>query len=410
MPSLLLLVQSNNWKITGLRHTSNSLTNPKKKPDSPRRLASTSLQKHNPTSQHPLQHPKTNPTQRLSNNNTNNNRIKKETKKMSAPLLPTPTLLALAPTPPATVSIQNLTTTLHHAGHDAWNRAHKPQPCLLSATVAFSEPFATASATDRLGADTVHYGSLSKALLARLKEFEAGWTQDGGERSVGDVVGDLWRGLTGKEGIGGGETAERGFLDVGRVRVLRVSVALPKASLLGEGVRLTASAVFDEARQERVEGWARQLEVTRLRVPTLVGVNDNERLAKQFVVATVTVEGFTRVEDVYTDIEAVVVKVSADWVGFEGCACVFADDGVFRRWRSLRLRRLRRWARIWPSGYSLPSGIRTPGRSASGWRSPPRFPWRTVRLSRSGPHWRPSTKRRRQAHPRCRDPKVYFAL
>lgn len=48
-----------------------------------------------------------------------------------------------------------------------------------------------------------------------------------------------------------------------------------------------------------------------MRVPTLVGVNDNERLAKQFVITTVTVEGFTRGEDVYTEIEAVVVKVGA---------------------------------------------------------------------------------------------------
>ena len=147
---------------------------------------------------------------------------------MPAPLLPTPTLLALAPTPPATVSIHNLTTTLHHAGHDAWNRAHKSQPCLLSATVAFSAPFSSAAVTDRLGADTVHYGSLSKVLLARLAEFE-GQGGEGGERSVGDVVGDLWQGLTGREEIYGDEVVDgkgKGFLDLGRVRVLRVGAAV----------------------------------------------------------------------------------------------------------------------------------------------------------------------------------------
>jgi hypothetical protein len=100
------------------------------------------------------------------------------------------------------------------------------------------------------------------------------------------------------------------LVDVGKVRLLSVTVALPKASLLGDGVRLTASAVFDAAGTGRVEGRAMALEVSRLRVPTLVGVNANERLAKQFVVVTVTVEGFTRGEDVYTEIERDVVEVS----------------------------------------------------------------------------------------------------
>jgi len=86
-----------------------------------------------------------------------------------------------------------------------------------------------------------------------------------------------------------------------------VTVGLPKASLLGEGVRLTGAAVFEG---ERVKARARALEISRLRVPTLVGVNENERKAKQFVVVTVVVEGFARGEDVYVDIEADVVQVS----------------------------------------------------------------------------------------------------
>lgn len=236
---------------------------------------------------------------------------------LQPPLLPTPNLAALAPSPPATVHVRNLTTTLTHAGHDAWNRAGKAQPCQLSATVAFASGFDAAAATDALGGgDTVHYGTLSKALLARAARFDA--AECGGkDRSVGDVLGDLWRGLTGVElngedAVGGVEgKGEKGLLDLGRVRMLAVTVGLPKASLLGEGVKVTGSAVFEEGGSGMVEGWARALEVSRLRVATLVGVNDNERLAKQFVVATVTVEGFTREEDVYTEIEALVVKVSA---------------------------------------------------------------------------------------------------
>ncbi|KAK4034280.1 hypothetical protein C8A01DRAFT_39248 [Parachaetomium inaequale] len=236
-----------------------------------------------------------------------------------APLLTHPRLRALAPDPPATVSIRNLSTTLQHAGgHDAWNRARKPQPCLLSAEVAFHSPFAAASVTDRLGADTVHYGTLSKAVLGSVARLES--ESDSQERSVGDVLGRVWRDLTGLEldgsrfGAGTGQKEDEegaAFLvDVGRVRLLSVTVALPKASLLGDGVRLTASAVFDAAAtgEGRMEGRALALEVSRLRVPTLVGVNANERLAKQFVVATVTVEGFTRGEDVYIEIERDVVE------------------------------------------------------------------------------------------------------
>jgi hypothetical protein len=103
------------------------------------------------------------------------------------------------------------------------------------------------------------------------------------------------------------------------VRVLTVTVGLPKASLLGEGVSVTASAVFDEAGRGVMEARAMALEVKGLRVPTLVGVNANERLARQFVVVTVTVEGLTTKEDIYTEIEAEVVRVSAllRWLSVE---------------------------------------------------------------------------------------------
>jgi dihydroneopterin aldolase len=219
---------------------------------------------------------------------------------------------ALAPDPPATVRVQNLHTTLQHAGHDAWNRAHKAQPCLLSAEVSFVAPFGAASAHDRLGEDTVHYGTLSKAVLASVAAFEVEAKGDDGgqERGLRSVLARVWRDLTGLglDGSVSGEGRKKAFLDVTRVRFLAVTVALPKASLLGEGVGLTASAVFGQ--EGRMEARALALEVSRLRVPTLIGVNANERLAKQFVIATVTVDGFEREEDVYTEVEGVVVKVA----------------------------------------------------------------------------------------------------
>lgn len=57
--------------------------------------------------------------------------------------------------------------------------------------------------------------------------------------------------------------------------------------------------------------YAISLRLHDLRVPTLVGVNENERLARQFVVATVTLDKFNPVaEDHYTALEALVVKVN----------------------------------------------------------------------------------------------------
>ena len=54
-------------------------------------------------------------------------------------------------------------------GRDAWGRPGRPQPVLLSAEVSFARPFGAASEGDRLGAETVHYGTLSKSLLAGLE-------------------------------------------------------------------------------------------------------------------------------------------------------------------------------------------------------------------------------------------------
>jgi hypothetical protein len=177
---------------------------------------------------------------------------------------------------------------------------------------------------------------------------DSGSGGDGGgkERSLGDVLGRVWADLTGLELDGrvreGSGTAVVPFLDVSKVRLLSVTVALPKASLLGDGVRLTASAVFNAAEQGEMEGRAMALEVSRLKVPTLVGVNANERLAKQFVIATVTVERFTRGVDAYTDIERDVVTVSSSIAtprGKRGRKCV-ADTGS-RLWRHHLSRRLR---------------------------------------------------------------------
>ncbi|KLU87755.1 hypothetical protein MAPG_06748 [Magnaporthiopsis poae ATCC 64411] len=49
-----------------------------------------------------------------------------------------------------------------------------------------------------------------------------------------------------------------------------------------------------------------------LRVPTLIGVNPNERLAKQFVVTDIEIDKFDYAPDVYTALEALAVKIIGD--------------------------------------------------------------------------------------------------
>lgn len=233
---------------------------------------------------------------------------------MAVPLKTTPQIRALAPEPPATVRVQNLHLTLTHAGHDAWGRAGKSQPCTISVEVGFAERFSTAAASDRLGEDTVHYGTLSKVVLGSVARFEEGSRQHAlgqGERGLMHVLEHVWRDLTGLK-LDGTEVKVAGetpLIDIAKVQFLSLTVGLPKASLLGDGVALRASAVVDPSLR-RVSARALALEITRLKVPTLIGVNANERLAKQFVVVTVTIEKFDQSEDIYPGVEAAVVKVS----------------------------------------------------------------------------------------------------
>ncbi|KAK3310069.1 uncharacterized protein B0T15DRAFT_385513 [Chaetomium strumarium] len=234
---------------------------------------------------------------------------------MEVPLLTTARLRALVPDPPATVSVKNLSAVLQYAGHDAWGRGRKPQPALISAEVAFSAPFSSIASEDRLTDDTVHYGALSKFILANLDKTEgyrrstlSDPRQD--DYCVGHALAGLWHALTGLTVQGEpGNPDWAPFLLMRKVPLLSLTITLPKASLLGEGVSLTASAVFEEG-TGKMQARAESLEISRLRVPTLIGVNSNERLAKQPVIVTVTIEDLVGMapRDVYTEVEEVIVK------------------------------------------------------------------------------------------------------
>ncbi|KAL1842275.1 hypothetical protein VTJ49DRAFT_5660 [Mycothermus thermophilus] len=262
---------------------------------------------------------------------------------MAPPLITHARLLALCPDPPATVAVRNLQTTLRRSGLDAWGREGRTQPCLVSVEVRFLQGFGLTARGDRLGRETVHYGLLSKAVLGCVERFEA--TEEGSTEECGvkDVLAAVWARLTGLtvDGEAYQTPTANPLLDLETVRFLSVSIALPKASLLGEGVKLTASAVFDSSRADGpVEARAAALEICRLRVPTLVGVNDNEREAKQFVVATVMVERFAGGGDCYTDVERNVVRTmeassfeTLEALGERLAETVLASPGAERTWQ-----------------------------------------------------------------------------
>ena len=240
-------------------------------------------------------------------------------------------------------------------GRDAWGRPGRPQPVLLSAEVSFARPFGAASEGDRLGAETVHYGTLSKSLLAGLElcrqgeeaKVKAG-VEEGREGGGGggeatpllassDVFELLWVRMTGR--VVDGSRVELPpdqvpFLpDPARLRALSLTLRLPKASLLGAGgVSLTTTACFregpggegggkggdeKEGKGKRtgnpLSAYSRTLRLHGLHVPTLIGVNENERKARQMVVADIEIDRYDVLgDDVYADLERTVVEVSQD--------------------------------------------------------------------------------------------------
>ena len=229
--------------------------------------------------------------------------------------------------PHTIIRVRNLATVLP-VGTDAWGRPNKSQPVLISASISLSQPFVEASETDTVTRGTVHYGILSKAVLKACEEF--------GELLELDVRGEgegavpmcaralvhwLHFYLTGEETLpkvqclssspskspsGGG--VREPILKGQALRMLEIKIMLPKASLLGNGVTLKGCFVHDE-KHRGLSAYSMALTLHELRVPTVIGVNGNERLARQMVVATVEMDRYDRMVDSYCRLEELVVKV-----------------------------------------------------------------------------------------------------
>lgn len=211
--------------------------------------------------------------------------------------------------PFAVVRVRDLQSTIK-AGTDAWGREGKTQPVVVSAELSMSEPFEAASLADKVSDDTVHYGLLAKALLRILDNVNR--YED--DLSLENAMQMIWNALTGYH-VSGSEAdglTEPAFLKdkLPRIRYLNIFLALPKASLLGSSVSRSYSMAhgFRNGTQAGAV-YSSSLRINELRVPTLIGVNDNERLARQVVVVSIEIEGYTGRSDNYVEIESFVVKV-----------------------------------------------------------------------------------------------------
>jgi FolB domain-containing protein len=169
-------------------------------------------------------------------------------------------------------------------GFDAWGRT-KAQPVLISLIVSFKKAFDSAAATDQVDESTVHYGNLSKNVIAAVE------AKSKEKLSMHDLMVVI-------------EAAAKATIPSPEsVHALELEVCLPKASLLGNAVCLQYS---------RAE-WAvaRRLHIKDLTLPTVVGVNDHEKKMKQQLLVNVWVDGIATdsAADHYGEVEQVVIKV-----------------------------------------------------------------------------------------------------
>lgn len=236
------------------------------------------------------------------------------------------------------VRVQNLSTQAL-VGGSIWgvpsDDGHRNcfQPVLISSTLSLREPFRSAAKSDSVNSSTVNYSTLSREILKFVasrrpdlphsKDFQ-GLRRDWTLYELIDLM-HLW--LTGYMSRGNRPTvslasryldggcpclAERRdpaykppLLDINSLFELGFTLFLPKATLLSSGVSLTTSSMYFPSNLLRSA-----LKIHSIRVPTLIGVNTKERLAKQLVVVSVEVDPYIcQEEDYYNELEQIIVKV-----------------------------------------------------------------------------------------------------
>lgn len=102
---------------------------------------------------------------------------------------------------------------------------------------------------------------------------------------------------------------EKPLLHVEDISLLEIELVLPKASLLGSGVSLKGSFLYPGKAGEGPSAYSMALKLHDLRMPAIIGVNANERLAKQIVICNIEMQKWDRVADSWAELEEIVAKV-----------------------------------------------------------------------------------------------------
>ncbi|RGP67268.1 hypothetical protein FLONG3_8559 [Fusarium longipes] len=250
--------------------------------------------------------------------------------------------------PVAIVRVRNLQTTIQ-GPKDAWGRGSKQQPLLISAEVSLTHAFPSSSSDDKVASDTVHYGLLSKSILSTLEKLPRS------ALSLNDVLNRLWVDLTGFQYTGVKEASSeqtKAFLDTSLIRRLSISLVLPKASLMGSAIRLTGSCLFVDS---AITARSLELGLEGIRVPTLIGVNSNERNAKQVVITNIRIDEYQTDHDNYAVIESVIVDAMSE-SSFETLEALAASL-AFHIARELRTKRDDFYGEIIRIGLEKPTAV-----------------------------------------------------
>ena len=173
-------------------------------------------------------------------------------------------------------------------GYDAWSRK-KQQPLSITVRLALRSAFTTAAASDALDDSTMHYGHLAKRL--RGLRPASGWERvDEFARRVHEAICDP-------------ATARR------LLEGCEVTVAMPKATLLGTSVFLKSDIAYQQDSKQANDTLT--LHLHSINIATLIGVNAHEREHKQPLVFDIWIFSLPgSASGLYTEIEAQLVKVS----------------------------------------------------------------------------------------------------
>jgi dihydroneopterin aldolase len=206
------------------------------------------------------------------------------------------------------IRVRNLQTSLR-VETDAWGRRGRLQPVLISATLSLREPFESASGQDSVTSSTVHYGILSKAILEACDNCShSTYSREAGTEStlMWHILRIIFVHLTQTERFGG----QNVVLQTSLIQTLELELLLPKASVIGTGVSLKFATAFNNTAATS-SAYRVAMSIHHLRVPTLIGVNSNERYAKQIVIANVELDCWAVEQGGrYCELEEIVVKVS----------------------------------------------------------------------------------------------------